>query len=251
MREQRRAFALGFVLADGFFPRTRLARDSSSRRPPQTCGLAHPGWRPTLAKTCTLMGGLWNAVLEKAQLSVAMTLRRDCDMCWNWIPRVVSFRRSAWSAILPHSPWILGGKVYPLPASGQWIDLTLCSLGGSFFSGDPKRVLRYALVGGLIFFWGVVSTRYNCWGSPPFHHQTHRCSANLLWMDEIQKSHHFETMVETIVCWYVRWGIDSFQGFLGGSKWISQPSTVAPPLFSEGANRRLQAPARCPPWAAR
>ena len=38
-----------------------------------------------------------------------------------------------------------------------------------------------------------------------------------------------ETMVETIVCWYLRWGIDSesLHEFLnGGAKWISPPSGV-------------------------
>ena len=30
----------------------------------------------------------------------------------------------------------------------------------------------------------------------------------ILWMDEI-RSHHLETMVETIICWYLRWGIES------------------------------------------
>ena len=32
----------------------------------------------------------------------------------------------------------------------------------------------------------------------------------ILRMDEIL--HHFESMVETIVCWYLHWGIDSFPG---------------------------------------
>ena len=31
----------------------------------------------------------------------------------------------------------------------------------------------------------------------------------ILWMDELL--HHFETMGEAIVCWYLRWGIESFQ----------------------------------------
>ena len=30
-------------------------------------------------------------------------------------------------------------------------------------------------------------------------------------------SHHLETVVET----YLRWGIESFHGFLGGANWIS------------------------------
>ena len=41
----------------------------------------------------------------------------------------------------------------------------------------------------------------------------------ILWMDEIL--HHFETTVETTVCWYLRWGIVRNQGFLGGARWIS------------------------------
>ena len=33
----------------------------------------------------------------------------------------------------------------------------------------------------------------------------------ILWMDKIL--HRFATMVEANVCWYLRWGIESFQGF--------------------------------------
>ena len=43
----------------------------------------------------------------------------------------------------------------------------------------------------------------------------------ILWMVAKSISHHFEPMVETIVCWYLRWGI-AIPGFLnGGAKWIS------------------------------
>ena len=40
------------------------------------------------------------------------------------------------------------------------------------------------------------------------------------------RSHHFETLVETIVCWHLIGGIASFQGVVGGAKWSSQASTV-------------------------
>ena len=41
------------------------------------------------------------------------------------------------------------------------------------------------------------------------------------WMKSV--SHHFETMVETMVFT----GVSSFQGLVGGAKWISQPFAVA------------------------
>ena len=68
------------------------------------------------------------------------------------------------------------------------------------------------------FVWGVLQNNFTLrvgrievgevWGCP-----------SILWMDEIM--HHCETMVETMVCWYLR-GSHQRPGFLnGGAKWIS------------------------------
>ena len=46
----------------------------------------------------------------------------------------------------------------------------------------------------------------------------------LLWMDAKSNgfSHHkMKPLLKPLgVCWYLLWGIESFQGFLGGAKWI-------------------------------
>ena len=46
-----------------------------------------------------------------------------------------------------------------------------------------------------------------------------------LWMDEIP-SRHCETMVETMVCWYLQGNHQKPSERSGGAKWISQPSAV-------------------------
>ena len=51
----------------------------------------------------------------------------------------------------------------------------------------------------------------------------------LLWMDEIL--HHFESMGSH--CALAFGGESSVQAFLGGAKWISQPSTISPCVPSE------------------
>ena len=53
----------------------------------------------------------------------------------------------------------------------------------------------------------------------------------MLWMDEIL--HQIETKVETFYL-FVCIGEASFQSFLGGAKWISQPSSVFGGVFFEG-----------------
>ena len=44
-------------------------------------------------------------------------------------------------------------------------------------------------------------------------------------MDKI-RSHHFDTMVETMVCWCLQ-GNDQNQGLLGGAKWILSIHSIA------------------------
>ena len=51
----------------------------------------------------------------------------------------------------------------------------------------------------------------------------------LLWMVAKSISHHLETMVETRRFVGIYRGIIRHQGFLGGARWISQPSTVGRP----------------------
>ena len=47
--------------------------------------------------------------------------------------------------------------------------------------------------------------------------QTGNNEPELLPMVAKSISHHLETMVETMVGWYLRWGINRHQGFLGGA----------------------------------
>ena len=46
----------------------------------------------------------------------------------------------------------------------------------------------------------------------------------LLWVDKIL--HHFESMVEAIVGWYLKLNQQKPEFLNDGAKWISQPSTV-------------------------
>ena len=83
------------------------------------------------------------------------------------------------------------------------------------------------------------------WGSPS--------NGNILWMDKLL--HDLETMVETIVYWYLR-GESSFQGFSGGARfcastvWQQSPfgfpfSTKSTKLFHHF--EKLPSPVSCKP----
>ena len=97
---------------------------------------------------------------------------------------------------------------------GRWTSCKLSAYALKLQVKPPGIGPQVLVLGGIYQgkpFWAVVLT----------HSQmiTWCC---IQWMDKIP-SHHFETMVETIVCWFLP-GESSFQGFSGGAAF--RPSTV-------------------------